>query len=787
MTKMRNLNYGDRLPEMVMDSLMEYISTYAGPNFSLSLSNPTTLQVVAGADNAQAAVGISGRWRYNSATVNAAHPGGAGGSYDIYVTASDNNFVPSGLPPGQSPETDNTVYSFGLQILPTGSTPTTALYRKVGTCTWSGSAITDYTQTVGGTKLPAQASDGTPAMDGTAARGSSPNWARADHVHPIDSSRAPLASPALTGTPVAPPAAVDTNTTQIATTAFVLGQAAAATPLMNGAAAVGTSTRYARADHVHPIDTSRAPLANPVFTGGVTAPLFVASGANSFQGSLPNTSSWLLNATIPGQGYSIFGVFGQILYWSDTNNGGHSNDVNLYRGGNNVLQTDSNFTSLNRISGNEVYAVGRIAGNSGVKETFLGDVYGDNGVPGLRLGVDTNLYRSGAGALKTDGSLTAASYIQVIGSGYFAANNTTAGAWAFEATVSGETQTRFVLHNTGTMEWGSGSAAIDTNLYRASANALKTDGALQVTGQLLAGWTGSAWTLSVTSGSATVPTAAVDTNSTQIATTAFVIGQAASATPLMNGAAAVGTSTRFARADHVHPSDTSRAPLASPSFTGTIHNSGDISVAQWIRANASAEGAGAGQNVIMGYYNGVQGAGISFGTDGSWDAWLYRSAAGGNLRTNSSFWADGSVVVAAGGAGTLYVGSQLDTYMNRNAAGQLGLANKLIEGNAAITNIGATTTFTPNLSNGLIHRVAATSGAAITLTIGAPTNPPVSSQTALLVIHIGNSSPGTITIAWNAVFQPGSTLALPSSSATGTTREVLFVWDGANWRIVAIG
>lgn len=60
-------------------------------------------------------------------------------------------------------------------------------------------------------------------------------------------------SPALTGTPTAPTAAVDTNTTQIASTAMVLAQAAAATPLGNlPTAVVGTSTRFARADHVHP-------------------------------------------------------------------------------------------------------------------------------------------------------------------------------------------------------------------------------------------------------------------------------------------------------------------------------------------------------------------------------------------------------------------------------------------------------------------------------------------------------------------------------------------------------
>jgi hypothetical protein len=65
--------------------------------------------------------------------------------------------------------------------------------------------------------------------------------------------KAPLASPTLTGTPAAPTAAVDTNTTQLATTAFVIGQAASATPIVeSGSGAVGTSTRFARGDHVHP-------------------------------------------------------------------------------------------------------------------------------------------------------------------------------------------------------------------------------------------------------------------------------------------------------------------------------------------------------------------------------------------------------------------------------------------------------------------------------------------------------------------------------------------------------
>jgi len=82
--------------------------------------------------------------------------------------------------------------------------------------------------------------------------------------------KAPLASPSFTGTPVAPTATADQNDTQIATTAFVVGQAASATPEADGTAAAGTSLKYARADHVHPTDTTLAPKASPTFTGTVT-------------------------------------------------------------------------------------------------------------------------------------------------------------------------------------------------------------------------------------------------------------------------------------------------------------------------------------------------------------------------------------------------------------------------------------------------------------------------------------------------------------------------------------
>lgn len=97
-----------------------------------------------------------------------------------------------------------------------------------------------------------------------------------------DVGAAPLASPALTGTPTASTAAQNTNTTQLATTAFVLGQASDTAPMMDGVAAAGTGTTFARTDHVHPTDTSRAPLASPALTGTPTAPT-ASPGTNTTQ------------------------------------------------------------------------------------------------------------------------------------------------------------------------------------------------------------------------------------------------------------------------------------------------------------------------------------------------------------------------------------------------------------------------------------------------------------------------------------------------------------------------
>ena len=74
--------------------------------------------------------------------------------------------------------------------------------------------------------------------------------ANTKYVDTADDLKANLASPTLTGIPTAPKAAQDTDTSQIATTSFVLDQASVVTPPTLGTEAVGTSERYMRADAV---------------------------------------------------------------------------------------------------------------------------------------------------------------------------------------------------------------------------------------------------------------------------------------------------------------------------------------------------------------------------------------------------------------------------------------------------------------------------------------------------------------------------------------------------------
>jgi hypothetical protein len=132
----------------------------------------------------------------------------------------------------------------------------------------TAAATTDTTQIATTAYVKDQKYTTNPAMNGSAAIGSTGYFSDGGHIHPTDTSRAPIASPTFTGTPAAPTAATTNDSTQIATTAYVKNQASVTTPLVDGTASVGTAASlFALGNHVHPTDTSRAPIASPTFTG----------------------------------------------------------------------------------------------------------------------------------------------------------------------------------------------------------------------------------------------------------------------------------------------------------------------------------------------------------------------------------------------------------------------------------------------------------------------------------------------------------------------------------------
>lgn len=101
--------------------------------------------------------------------------------------------------------------------------------------------------------------------------------------------KAPLASPALTGNPTAPTQAADNSSTRLATTAFVIGQAGATDPVQDDTtAAVGSSLKYARADHRHPI--------NPVIAQSVETCTTKASEASASASEASGYATTAVNA-----------------------------------------------------------------------------------------------------------------------------------------------------------------------------------------------------------------------------------------------------------------------------------------------------------------------------------------------------------------------------------------------------------------------------------------------------------------------------------------------------------
>jgi hypothetical protein len=142
---------------------------------------------------------------------------------------------------------------------------------------------------------------------------------------------------------------------------------------------------------------------------------------------------------------------------------------------------------------------------------------------------------------------------------------------------SADTQDRFMVDSDSELWWGSGSATVDTNLYRSGANTLKTDDSLIVNGDLTVLGIGQSVYLERTSDTATASDATVNADAF------FTFSMAASATYVVEIYAIVnGTAGDFKCSWTVPASATGSRQCIGPELASTSRD------ATLVRASAHA-------------------------------------------------------------------------------------------------------------------------------------------------------------------------------------------------------
>jgi hypothetical protein len=287
-----------------------------------------------------------------------------------------------------------------------------------------------------GTAAAGAISTATPLMNGTAAAGSATALSREDHVHPIDTSRAPLASPGLTGTPTAPTAAAGTKTTQVASTAFV------ADAVVNNTAAVDTGTANTYVCAFTPAITARSeqqPLRFKVKTSNTGASTFndglgvvaLVGGAHSaLQGGelVANGDAWVQwNTSVGGGSYILLFCTGSAEQVAAATKSNHAMQLGQATGRFlkiTVFTSSGSFTPL--ASTNTVRV--RVIGGSGASGGTPATSSTQNSVAG---GGGGGGYSEGTMTVAAIGTLPATVTVGAGGTGVSAGNGGTGGNSSF--------------------------------------------------------------------------------------------------------------------------------------------------------------------------------------------------------------------------------------------------------------------------------------------------------------------------------------------------------------------
>ena len=439
-----------------------------------------------------------------------------------------------------------------------------------------------------------------PKMDGTAAVGTSTKYARQDHVHPTDTSRAAanhthsayvnqnaFSNVKVGSTTIAADTTTDTiqltagsNITltpdatndkiTIAATNTTYTPASSAPGKVASASSVGTSTNYARQDHTHGIDLATGDNNGQVKIAGTNVSVkglgtaaYTASGAylaSDLKGATNGVAQLDANGLVPSS--QLPSYVDDVLEYSKK-----SSFPTTGQTGKIYVDTTTNLTY--RWSGNAYVQISpSLALGTTSSTAYRGD-YGNTAYTHatdssrLTTATSSGLYKVAATAQGHIASLTAVTKADITALGIPGTDtNTDTKVTQTNTTTSADYRVLFSENANDTTQ-DAGARKSSKLKFNPSTGNLQ---ATQVNGYTLAAAAGKAvdTTIATSSSSTNLPTSA--------AVAAFVEGKgyitsadipqgaaASSTTPKMNGTAAVGTQTAFARGDHVHPTDTSRA------------------------------------------------------------------------------------------------------------------------------------------------------------------------------------------------------------------------------------
>jgi hypothetical protein len=412
--------------------------------------------------------------------------------------------------------------------------------------------------------------------------------------------------------------------TNIEGTAFndITGLASIVSPV-NGTAAVGTSTTVARQDHVHGTDTTRAPLASPTFTGSVTIGsllTFANPGVGQptkFVFTKTNDSAWLeVKERSADYTYYEFGMSDnptggdyfqwKFNSWDGLGRGWMPLQIGAFTNrfvassnkiwGNVSMPVNTSFATVNNSTTSDVnYQVLKYTPTNSTTQTL----YKDSG--------------TGTGTA----TLNAASFTGTGRKEYWITIDTGGTSFSWGNTHNSSVATGVAITGTAqTLNYGVTVTLSTTNhvandkwtwvCFPRPTSAIggnPTTTAMQtifpaagIMGQVIKGASGQTANLQEwQDSSATVLASISSTGSVKLNNltasqtleldaskniisaakqTGYNLALSTTATDIKaNGTQSLGSLSTLARADHVHPTDTSRAPTVSPTFTGTANAS----------------------------------------------------------------------------------------------------------------------------------------------------------------------------------------------------------------------